>query len=44
MKMMIGSTWKAKTTPNGRLAAQLIAEDELAAGLGVAEHARSRRR
>ena len=39
MKMMIGSTWKAKTTPKGPLLrAQLVAEDERAARLGVAEH------
>ena len=35
MKMMIGSTWNAKTA--GWLAAELIAENELAAGLRIAD-------
>ena len=35
MKMMIGSTWNAKMTPNGPLFVPSGAEDELAARLGV---------
>ena len=38
MKMMMGSTWKAKTTPNGPVLMPSGAEHELAARLGVAEH------
>ncbi len=39
MKMMIGSTWKAKITPYGPLLrAQRVAENERRARLGVAQH------
>ena len=38
MKMTMGSTWKAKTTPNGPLFAPSGPNTKLAAGLGVLEH------
>ena len=38
MKMMMGSTWKAKTTPIRPLFVPSCPEHELAAGFGVPQH------
>ena len=38
MKMTMGSTWKAKTTPNGPLLAPSGPNTKLAARLGVIQH------